>query len=425
MNAATDKPGAEGVAVVADAEVRTSHEESLSEKWQNYRARIRSGEMGSLPALLGLILLVVLFSLLRPTFFTPLNFANFFTQAAPVVIIAMALVFVLLLGEIDLSAGVTSGVAGALLAVLMARNGFEWWQAGLVAMAAGLGIGLSIGFLVARVGIPSFIVTLACFLAFQGLVLVIIGEGGNVRITNEVILSIENGNMALWMGWLLLVVLVVGYFLVAFYGRLRRIREGYAASSVSSILFKTALVAIFGGITVYILNLERSTNPGLISLRGVPNIVPILLVMLIVGTFVLSQTRFGRHIYAVGGNAEAARRAGIRVNQVRIAAFAICSSVAAFGGIVAASRAASVDPNAGRFIVLNAVAAAVIGGTSLFGGRGRLIDAVIGGFVVAVIDNGMGLLGYSAGTKLMITGSVLMLAAAADALSRKRRLTST
>ena len=424
MNAAS-ATGVGGASDDGNVEVRTSHEESLGEKWRNYRARLRSGDMGSVPALIGLVLLVVLFSLLRPTFFTPLNFANFFTQAAPVVIIAMALVFVLLLGEIDLSAGVTSGVSGALLAVLMARNGFEWWQAGLVSMVAGLGIGLSIGFLVARVGIPSFIVTLACFLAFQGLVLVIIGEGGNVRITNPTILAIENSNMALWAGWVLLAVLVVGFFLVSFYGRVRRMREGYAASSLSLILFKTALVAIFGGVTVYVLNLERSTNPGLISLRGVPYIVPILLLMLIVGTFVLSQTRFGRHIYAVGGNAEAARRAGIRVSQVRIAAFAICSSVAAFGGIVAASRAASVDPNAGRFIVLNAVAAAVIGGTSLFGGRGRLIDAVIGGFVVAVIDNGMGLLGYSAGTKLMITGSVLMLAAAADALSRKRRLVST
>lgn len=409
----------------ANFEVKTAHEESLKEKWANYRARLKSGEMGSLPALIGLILLVVLFSLLRPTFFTPLNFANFFTQAAPVVIIAMALVFVLLLGEIDLSAGVTSGVAGALLAVLMARNGWEWWQAGLVAILAGVGIGLSIGFLVARVGIPSFIVTLACFLAFQGLVLVIIGEGGNVRVTNPVILAIENSNMSLLAGWALLIILVVGFFLVSWYGRIRRLREGYPASSISLIIFKTALVAIFGGLTVHILNLERSTNPGLISLRGVPYIVPILLVMLIVGTFVLTQTKFGRHIYAVGGNAEAARRAGIRVSQVRITAFAICSSVAAFGGIVAASRAASVDPNAGRFIVLNAVAAAVIGGTSLFGGRGRLIDAVIGGFVVAVIDNGMGLLGYSAGTKLMITGSVLMLAAAADALSRKRRLVST
>jgi len=239
VNAAS-ATGVGGASDEGNVEVRTSHEESLGEKWRNYRARLRSGDMGSVPALIGLVLLVILFSLLRPTFFTPLNFANFFTQAAPVVIIAMALVFVLLLGEIDLSAGVTSGVSGALLAVLMARNGFEWWQAGLVSMVAGLGIGLSIGFLVARVGIPSFIVTLACFLAFQGLVLVIIGEGGNVRITNPTILAIENSNMALWAGWVLLAVLVIGFFLVSFYGRVRRMREGYAASSLSLILFKTA-----------------------------------------------------------------------------------------------------------------------------------------------------------------------------------------
>jgi D-xylose transport system permease protein len=380
--------------------------------------------MGPLPAVIGLLVLVVLFSLLRPVFFTPLNFANFFTQAAVVAILAMGLVFVLLLGEIDLSAGVTSGVSGALLAVGMATWGFPWYVAVAVAIGSGLVIGLFIGFLVARVGIPSFVVTLALFLAFQGLVLVIIGEGGNVRITNDVILAIQNNNLPAWGGWLFYLIMVVGYFALAVNGRVRRLRRGFSAQAMSLILIKTAVIAVIGFVTVWILNLERSVNPELNPLSGVPIIIPIIAVIALAFGFVLERTRFGRHIYAVGGNVEAARRAGINIRQVRIAVFSICSTTAAFAGIVAASRAASVDPNAGRFIVLSAIAAAVIGGTSLFGGRGRIYDALIGAAVVAVIDNGMGLLGYPAGVKLMITGAVLMLAAGADALSRKRSMVS-
>lgn len=397
---------------------------SVSETFRAYIARVRGGDMGPLPAVIGLVVLVVLFSLLRPVFFTPLNFANFFTQAAVVAILAMGLVFVLLLGEIDLSAGVTSGVSGALLAVGMATWGFPWYVAFGVSMASGLVIGLFIGFLVARVGIPSFVVTLALFLAFQGLVLVIIGEGGNVRITNEVILAIQNRNLPAWAGWLFYLILVLGYFGLAVNGRIRRLRRGFSAQAMSLILIKTGVIAVIGFVTVYILNLERSVNPKLNPLSGVPIIIPIIALLALVFGFVLERTRFGRHVYAVGGNVEAARRAGINIRQVRIAVFSICSTTAAFAGIVAASRAASVDPNAGRFIVLSAIAAAVIGGTSLFGGRGRIYDALIGAAVVAVIDNGMGLLGYPAGVKLMITGGVLMLAAGADALSRKRSMVS-
>lgn len=393
---------------------------SLGDTWRAYRTKIRSGDMGSLPAVIGLVILVVLFSLLKPVFFTPLNFANFFTQAAVVVILAMGLIFVLLLGEIDLSAGVTSGVAGSILAVSMAKWGYSWPVAIGAALLAGIVIGFCIGLLVAKVGIPSFVVTLALFLAFQGLILVIIGEGGNVRVTEGVILAIQNNNLPIVLGWVFYGVAVGGYFLFAYTGRMRRLARGFAATSMALILIKTAVLAVIGFAVVYALNLERSTNPELNSLRGVPIIVPIIAALTLIFGFVLDRTSFGRHVYAVGGNVEAARRAGINVSRIRIAVFTICSGTAAFAGIVFASRAASVDPNAGKFIVLNAIAAAVIGGTSLFGGRGRIHDALIGGAVVAVIDNGMGLLGYSAGLKLMITGSVLMLAAGADALSRKR-----
>jgi D-xylose transport system permease protein len=392
----------------------------VAESWSAYRSKVRSGDMGSLPAVIGLIVLVILFSLANPVFFTSLNFANFFTQAAVVMILAMGLIFVLLLGEIDLSAGVTSGVAGALLAVSLSRWGLAWPIAVAIAMLAGIAIGLFIGFLVAKIGIPSFVVTLALFLAFQGLILVIIGEGGNIRITDEVILAIQNKNLPIWLGWVLYVAIIVGYFLVSYVGRTRRLARGFSATALSMILIKTAAMAVIGFAIVWALSLERSTNPELNPLSGVPIIVPIIVVLTLVFGFILNRTTFGRHVYAVGGNVEAARRAGISVSRIRITVFTICSGTAAFAGIVFASRAASVDPNAGKFIVLNAIAAAVIGGTSLFGGRGRIHDALIGGAVVAVIDNGMGLLGYSAGVKLMITGAVLMIAAGADALSRKR-----
>jgi len=391
---------------------------------KGYFAKIRGGEMGSLPAILGLLILVVLFSLLRPTFFTPLNFANFFSQAALVVILAMGLIFVLLLGEIDLSAGVTSGVSAAILAVMMQKQGIAWPLAVTAALASGIAIGLFIGFLVARVGIPSFVVTLALFLAFQGLVLVIIGEGGNIRITEPVILAIQNNNLSPLLGWIFYAIVVLGYLGGALYGRQQRLRRGFAASGLSLIIAKAAVIAVIGFAMVWILNLERSVNPAKNPLSGVPIIVPIIAVLTLVFGFILSRTSFGRHVYAVGGNVEAARRAGISISRIRIVCFTICSGTAAFAGLVYASRAASVDPNAGRFVVLSAVAAAVIGGTSLFGGKGRIQDALIGGAVVAVIDNGMGLLGYPAGVKLMITGAVLMLAASADALSRKRSIST-
>ena len=407
----------------ADVEVpqyMKSRGSGVAESWKAYRIKVRSGDMGSLPAVIGLVVLVALFSLANPVFFTSLNFANFFTQAAVVMILAMGLIFVLLLGEIDLSAGVTSGVAGALLAVSLSRWGFAWPIAIAVAMLAGIAIGLFIGILVAKIGIPSFVVTLALFLAFQGLILVIIGEGGNVRVTDGVILAIENKNLPIWLGWVFYAVIIIRYFLLSYVGRSRRLARGFAANALSMIVIKTAVMAVIGFAIVWALSLERSVNPELNPLSGVPIIVPIIAVLTLVFGFVLNRTTFGRHVYAVGGNVEAARRAGISVSRIRIIVFTICSGTAAFAGIVFASRAASVDPNAGKFIVLNAIAAAVIGGTSLFGGRGRIHDALIGGAVVAVIDNGMGLLGYSAGVKLMITGSVLMLAAGADALSRKR-----
>jgi D-xylose transport system permease protein len=286
-------------------------------------------------------------------------------------------------------------------------------------------IGLLLGFLVAKVGIPSFVVTLAAFLGFQGVLLIMISGGKNIAITDPVILAIVNKNLPVWLGWTLFVVAVVGYAAVQMYRARSRARQGLAAQPMSLILLKIVGLAVVLGLATAALNQERSINTLITSLKGVPIVVPVVAVLLIFWAFVLGRTGFGRHLYAVGGNVEAARRAGIRVDLIKIRAFMICSTMAAVGGILAASRANSVDPNTGGSnVLLYAVGAAVIGGTSLFGGKGRVIDAVLGGAVVAVIANGMGLLGYSAGVQYVVTGVVLLLAAGVDALSRRRAAAS-
>ncbi|MFZ5852177.1 MAG: sugar ABC transporter permease [Actinomycetota bacterium] len=388
---------------------------------RDYLDRVRGGDVGALPAVLGLLVLVVVFTAMRPVFLTAGNFANLLTQGAAVTVIAMGLVFVLLLGEIDLSAGFTSGVCAAVMAVLLADFGQPWWVAVLGALATGAVIGTVLGSLVARIGIPSFVVTLAGFLAFQGVVLIIIGSGGNVSIQDTVINAIANKTVPPWAGWLMWVVGLAGYAAVVLGTAARRRARGLVAPPMPVVLSRLAALAVVTGFGVYVLNLERSRNPLVVSLRGMPVVVPIILVLLVLLTFVLNRTAYGRHVYAVGGNAEAARRAGIPVARIRTSVFVIGSSMAAVGGIIAASRATSVDPNAGGSnTLLYAVGAAVIGGTSLFGGRGRVRDAILGGAVIAVIDNGMGLLGYSAGVKFIVTGLVLLVAAGVDALSRKR-----
>lgn len=405
--------------MTTDTTIGSGQEGSLKDQVSQFFMRAKGGEMGSLPAILGFIILAVLFSFLSPVFLTAINFANFFTQAATLITLAMGLVFVLLLGEIDLSAGVTAGVTSAILAVEMAVHGVSWWLATLLGIGVGVLIGFLIGILVARVGIPSFVVTLAAFLAFQGLQLVIIGQGGLYRIESPQILNIENGNLSRPAGWALVVIAVVATLLTGLVARRQRAQSGQPNRPIVILYARTIGVGVLASTTVYFLNLERSQNIRH-PLHGVPIVVPLVAVLLVLGTFLLDRTRFGRHIYAVGGNAEAARRAGINVKRVRVLVFTLCSTIAAFAGIISASRVGSVDASAGRTIVLNGVAAAVVGGVSLFGGKGRLSQAAIGGFVISVIDNGLGLLGLNSGVNLAVTGGVLLLAATADALSRKR-----
>ncbi|HEV3496755.1 MAG TPA: ABC transporter permease, partial [Actinomycetes bacterium] len=332
---------------VPESPAELTRSPSIGEYFRSYLDRVRGGDIGSLPAVLGLVVLVIVFSIMRPVFLSEGNFANLLTQGAPIVVIAMGLVFVLLLGEIDLSAGFASGVCAAVLATLLTDWGWSWPAAVAVSLLTGLAIGTAIGTLVARVGIPSFVVTLAAFLAFQGMVLLIIGQGGNVPIRDEVILAIENKNLPPLWGWILWAVSIGALAAVTLMRAQRRRAKGLSAEPMAVLGLKIGGLALITGIGVYVLNLERSRNPAVVSLKGVPWVVPIILVLLVVLTFVLMRTAYGRHVYAVGGNAEAARRAGIKVPNIRTSVFMIGSTMAAIGGIIAASRANSVDPNAG------------------------------------------------------------------------------
>jgi D-xylose transport system permease protein len=411
----------------------------LGKALRDYFIRVKGGEVGSLPAVAGLIVLIALFSILQGgTFFTALNFANLINQGTAVIVLAMGLVFVLLLGEIDLSAGFAAGTAAAVLAVGLTKYGLPWPLALIACLLTGVVIGLIIGLLVARLGIPSFVVTLAAFLGLQGVMLLIIGEGGTIGIQNDFLLAIMNRNMPVWTGWLLWLLVILGYAFVTFRAIRARKAAGLSGSSASVWAAKVVSLAILLGVGVYLLNGERQivragkqscvvmgppNEPvGCIPiLQGVPWAVLVVLLLLVGLTFLLSRTSFGRHVYAVGGNTEAARRAGIKVSSIKITCFMICSTLAAVAGVLLASRDNSVSPTTGGAqTLLFAVGAAVIGGTSLFGGRGRVVDAIVGGLVVAVIANGLPLITSQSGIQYVVTGGVLLVAASVDALSRRR-----
>jgi D-xylose transport system permease protein len=311
----------------------------------------------------------------------------------------------------------------------MTQHGVPWWLATPASLATGAVIGLLIGLLVARLGIPSFVVTLAWFLGLQGVLLLVIGEGGTIRVDDPVIFAIMNKNLSPLLGWLLFVVVVAGYAAVTLMGAARRRSAGLPVVSTTVIAFKIVALAVLLGVATAVLNAERGSAGAKsvflqgsgTSIKGVPIVVPIVVVFVVALTFVLNRMSFGRHVYAVGGNAEAARRAGINVGGIRIACFIIESALAAVGGIMFVSRLSSVSPQTGgSTTLLLAVAAAVIGGTSLFGGKGRIIDAVLGGLVIAVINNGLPFITQEAGVQYVVTALVLLLAASVDAIARRR-----
>jgi D-xylose transport system permease protein len=417
------KPAQGGLAD-ADFAIDSRQTSTLGEAWQAYLNRLRGGDMGALPATLGLLVLLVVFGALSDTFLTALNIANLITQAGAICVLAMSLIPVLLLGDIDLSAGVAGAVGAAVAALAIDDQGLPWYVAVVGALVVGMVLGAFIGALVAKLGIPSFVVTLAFFLALQGVLLKMIGQGGSVRVADPVLRGITIKNVPVTAGWVVAVLVVVLFAALSLRRHRTQVTRGLAHQPLSLVLLKIGgLAVVVLGLTA-LLSIDRSRNPNF-PIQGVPYVLLLVGALLVLFTFVLSRTRYGRHVYAVGGNREAARRAGINVDRIRISVFVICTSTAAISGIIAASYAGKVSPSSGGGnTLLYAVGAAVIGGTSLFGGKGKARDGVIGGIVIATIANGLGLLNQASWINYVVTGGVLLLAASVDALSRRRRSAS-
>jgi D-xylose transport system permease protein len=405
--------------VLADAVVA----ESLGQYTRGWWKRVRSGQSGILPVLAGLVLLVIVFQVLNSNFLTPANLTNLMTQGAPYVLLGFAEVFVLLLGEIDLSIGYIAGIAATVtLQLATYPNPISWWLAVLAGLAAAAFLGLVQGLLITKLGLPSFVVTLGGLLGFEGVMLYMLNNnsastGGTVSITNNILSDIVNGNLSNTVGWILMIAIVV-IFGGFFWSRdQRRRRAGLSAPPPGLTLLKILAMAVAGVVVVAICNTNRGRGT---PFSGVPWVVPIVLAVLVGWTFLLGRTRYGRYVYAIGGNAEAARRAGINLGRIRTTAFVLTALTAGAAGIVYASQLGSISTSVdGGTLVLDAVAAAVIGGTSLFGGRGRMLHALVGGIIIAAIANGMGLLGLSAAAQYMITALVLVAAVTVDALSRR------
>lgn len=418
-SSSTDEPTLAGSDFSVDTETLSG-----GDVVRNYIQRFqRGGDLGLFPALLALTLLTILFGVLRPeSFLSKFNFGNYFTQAAPICVLAMGVTFVLLLGEIDLGAGYSAGVCAAILASRLKAD-VPLPVALLLAFAAALVMGGVVGFMVAKIGVPSFIVTLSTFLSWQGILLLITRDGGTIKIENKAIVAIENKNLSVGLGWAMFVVFAAGYIGFSVLRVMSRRRQNVAYSPLSIVALKSVVLVVVGGIAVWQLNARRGNN-----LRGVPIVVPIVIALVIILSFILGRTAWGRHLYAVGGNTEAARRAGINVARMKMSAFIVCTLLSCIAGIVLASRLNSVDPQTGgNDTLLIAVGAAVIGGTSLFGGRGRIVNAVLGGLVFALINNGLPLLKKiggidfsAAGPKFIVNGLILLLFASIDATSRRR-----
>jgi D-xylose transport system permease protein len=384
--------------------------------------RIRSGESGALPVIAGLVVIVIIFQVKTSLFLSAGNLVNLMAQSAFIITLGMAEIFVLLLGDIDLAAGFTAA-CGAVIAFWMLAEGDPWWAAVLVALAATAAYGALQGIIIARLKLPSFVVTLAGQLGLSGLLLYLIsstgniGLGGVIALHNSIINDIENGHLSPTATWIVMIVIAVLAGGVLFYGDFRRRTAGLVAPPVSVTALKVIGVLAAAIIVAAVANQNRGR---LLVVEGMPWSVLVVLLFLFLWTVLLGRTRFGRYIYAIGGNAEAARRAGINIVRIRTLAFMLCGLTAGVTGIIYASYLGSISTSVdGGQNVLNAVAAAVIGGTSLFGGRGKMLHAVLGGLVVGVIYNGLELIGLSAAAQLMWTALVLLAAVIVDRITRR------
>jgi D-xylose transport system permease protein len=374
--------------------------------------RFIQGDLASLRVVLGLAVIWAIFQFENDRFLSAENLTNLMLQITAVGLISIGIVFVLLLGEIDLSVGAVSGLAAAVMAVLNVQHGWSPYLAILVAILVGTAIGLLQGSVFSRFGVPSFVVTLAGLLAWQGALLQVLGSTGSINITNPKITGLANTFYSDAVGWIFAVAVIAAYAGIVLAGYRSRVAHGLRGESLTPLVVRIVLVALITVVVVAVLNSDR----------GVPLALLILLAFVVGLEYVARRTRFGRHVYAVGGNAEAARRAGIGVNKIRVAVFALASTMAAIGGILAASRLLAVNQSSGGSeLLLLAIAGPVIAGTSLFGGRGAVWTALLGALVIGSIANGMDLLALSSAVKFMVTGGVLLLAVIVDAIARQQR----
>jgi D-xylose transport system permease protein len=389
---------------------RTGVGDVLRGRWEAWKA----GDVGVLPVVLGLIVITAFFYWKNENFLSSGNFTNLMVQMAGITTIAIGVVFVLLIGEIDLSIGYVSGIAGVVVAELQLPDG-SWEIKGvlavLIAISVTAAIGLLQGSFVALIGVPSFVVTLAGLLFWQGVILQTIGDTGVIVIQDQRINDIANYFFSDRDGYIIAAVLIGLFVVSTVSGVVSRRRHGIRSDNLFVVSAKIAALAAIVLGAVYWANQER----------GLPFAFLLVVILLVFWTWVAERTTFGRHVYAVGGNAEAARRAGISVARIRLQVFMISGLMAGLGGVIFAARLTSVDLNAGGgTILLDSIAAAVIGGTSLFGGRGRVISALMGALIIATVANGIDLLGYSSAIKFMVTGLILLAAVTLDTVSRRR-----
>jgi D-xylose transport system permease protein len=427
---AVEAPTAEST--TADATVLGGNElvtGSFGEYVRSWLKKIRSGESGALPVVIGLIILIVIFQVENSHFLTAGNLTNLLEQSGTFVLLGMAEVFVLLLGEIDLSIGYMAGIGGTVTALLATDPiNLNWFLAVLAGLAACAILGAVQGLLITQLRLPSFVVTLGGLLGFEGLLLFIIqndsaATGGTISLNSKIINDIVNGSLPNAVGWIVMAAAVAVFGLFSVLREARRRAKGLVSTPWPVTALKIGALAIAGIIVVFVCNQNRGR--ALVVLEGVPWVVPLVLAVLVVWTILLGRTRFGRYVYAIGGNAEAARRAGVKLKKIRLASFTLAGVTAGLAGIVYLSQLGSISANVnGGNLVLQAVAAAVIGGVSLFGGRGKMVHAVLGGLVIATVYNGMGLLGLNAAEQFMVTALVLLAAVTVDAVSRRGRAAS-
>jgi ABC-type xylose transport system permease subunit len=418
---AIEAEGTDPTAVPADARPSDLQDERLIASSQGIGGwasatwgRLRSGDLGSAPVVIGLILIWGVFYALEPAFLSSRNLVNLTLQMCAVGTIAIGVVLVLLLGEIDLSIGSMAGLSAAILAVLFVSKEAGVIVAVLVALAAGAVVGLVYGFLYNRFGVPSFVITLAGLLALLGLQLRVLGSEGTINLPFESSLVRFASQQFLdpWVAYTLAILVPALYALAAFRRNGRRSAAGLSTTPLMNLLLRAVGLGVVLLVAAFVLNRDR----------GVSYMFLAFLVLVVIMDLAIRRTTWGRSVLAIGGNVEAARRAGINVKRIYLSVFTLCSTFAALGGIFAASRLASSNQSSGGGDTnLNAIAAAVIGGTSLFGGRGSAYSALLGILVIQSISNGLDLLSVESNVKFMVTGAVLLLAVIIDSVSRRSR----